>query len=167
MTLEVRRLAPAQRPIVGVDLSRDLDDEVVRLIDAAWLANGVLVFADRRSATTRVRFANRFGIPGPPAAAPGTGVRDLQGGRGRGNLLAASSDRAQLVMLNWSWHTDSSCRPMPPRAPSCGRQVADEEWRYRLREPRRGVRRADRKARIDGRFARHSFGSSSRAGVPP
>jgi alpha-ketoglutarate-dependent taurine dioxygenase len=167
MTLEVRRLTPfLGAEIVGLDLSCDLDSEVVRLLTAAWAAHGVLVFrGSPLSDDAHVRFARHFGTPGTfRQRVEGAGVvhEIFKAGNvdEQGNLLPASSDRAQLVMLNWSWHTDSSYRPTPTKGTILRAMAVPDEGGdtvFANLVAAYDALPAAARARIDGLFARHSF----------
>src|SRR5690606_5481070 len=107
--------APIGAEIRGVDLSREIDLDVMRQIEAAYDHHSVLVFRDQRLTPERqIRFSGFFGpleihvlkpylLPGHPEILVVSNIRDDGGG------FVGLPDAGQ------TWHTDTSYRRKPSR----------------------------------------------------
>jgi taurine dioxygenase len=107
--------APLGAEIVGVDLSEEMDDQLFRVIEAAYHEHIVIVFRQQQlTPAQHLRFARRFGtleisprtqfaLPGYPEILLLSNILDVDG-RPIGNADAGRT-----------WHTDLSYTATPPR----------------------------------------------------
>lgn len=162
--------APIGAEIRGVDLSREIDLDVMRQIEAAYDHHSVLVFRDQRLTPERqIRFSGFFGpleihvlkpylLPGHPEILVVSNIRDDGGG------FVGLPDAGQ------TWHTDTSYRRKPSRGSvlyaleiphaSDGRPLGDTLFAGTA--PAYDDLSADMKARLEGRKAVHSYGQRKR-----
>lgn len=119
MVSETLRVVPLNAPIGaeirGVDLSQDIDPDVMRQIEAAYDRHSVLVFRDQRlTPEQQVRFSGFFGPLEIHVLKPYL----LQGHH---EILVVSNirdDEGRFVGLpdaGQTWHTDTSYRVKPSR----------------------------------------------------
>ena len=103
--LEIRRVSGAiGAEVFGVDLSDDLDDEIIATLRSAWLEHLVLFFPDQQlTAPEQIAFASRFGdvTTAHPIEPP---LRDEP------RVLPVDSAYGQTDF----WHTDVTFMPRPP-----------------------------------------------------
>jgi taurine dioxygenase len=107
--------APIGAEVLGIDLSQELDGEVVRQIEAAYDRHSVLVFRDQEiTPEQQIRFSAQFGplethvlksylLPGYPEILVVSNIPD-----GRGGFMG-------LPDAGRTWHTDTSYREKPSR----------------------------------------------------
>jgi alpha-ketoglutarate-dependent sulfate ester dioxygenase len=105
--LEVRPLSGSiGAEVHGVDVSRDLDDDVIAAIRAAWLEHLVLFFPDQDLTPERQQvFASRFG-----EVTPAHPVEPALAGHSR--VLPVDSANGHTDF----WHTDVTFMAYPPMA---------------------------------------------------
>jgi len=95
--------------ISGVDLNRDLDDEVVAWIRRVWLEHGVVFFRDQDLDLDRFAvFARRIG---EPASYPFVPSID-----GHPEVIAVIKLEHETVNFGGIWHSDTTYLDTPPMA---------------------------------------------------
>ncbi|HVW79492.1 MAG TPA: TauD/TfdA family dioxygenase [Mycobacteriales bacterium] len=95
--------------ISGVDLSDDLDDEVIAEIRSAWLAHLVVFFRDQPISDDQfVGFAKRFGPIGAYPLVPGI--------PGHPEIIAVLKEPHETVNFGGIWHSDTTYLERPPMA---------------------------------------------------
>lgn len=93
--------------IGGVDLSVDLDDEVVAEIRAAWLKHLVVFFRDQPISDEQfVKLAKRFGPIGAYPLVPGI--------PGHPEIIAVLKEPHETVNFGGIWHSDTTYLERPP-----------------------------------------------------
>ena len=110
--------------LVGADLTREPDDELVRVVEDAMARYGILVVRDAEiTDAEQIRFSRAFGpleIPSRPKDAPwprrmapeqfAAGNLDLDG-----NIIPYDREGQNLSKGAERFHTDSSFHPMPTK----------------------------------------------------
>ncbi len=95
--------------ISGVDLSVDLDDDVVAEIRSAWLEHLVVFFRDQPISDEQfVRLAKRFGPIGAYPLVPGI--------PGHPEIIAVLKEPHETVNFGGIWHSDTTYLERPPMA---------------------------------------------------
>lgn len=95
--------------IGGVDLSRDLDDDVVAEIRRIWLAHGVVFFRGQDLSPERfLAFARRIGEPAEYPFVPGID--------GHPEIIAVIKLPHETVNFGGIWHSDTTYLQQPPMA---------------------------------------------------
>ncbi len=95
--------------IGGVDLARDLDDEVVAEIRRAWLEHLVVFFRDQHIDNDRfLAFARRFGEPVKYPFVPGL--------ESHPEIIAVVKLAHETVNFGGIWHSDTTYLERPPMA---------------------------------------------------
>jgi taurine dioxygenase len=95
--------------IAGVDLSVDLDDEVIAEIRSAWLAHLVVFFRGQPISDEQfVRLAKRFGPIGAYPLVPGI--------PGHPEIIAVLKEPDETVNFGGIWHSDTTYLKRPPMA---------------------------------------------------
>ena len=95
--------------IGGVDLSGELDDEVVAAIRAAWLEHQVVFFRDQDLDLDRfVRFARTIGEPARYPFVPSL--------EGHPEVIAVTKLAHETVNFGGIWHSDTAYLERPPMA---------------------------------------------------
>jgi taurine dioxygenase len=95
--------------IGGVNLSADLDDDVIAEIRSAWLTHLVVFFRDQPISDDRfVTLARRFGEIGYYPMVPGI--------EGHPEIIAVLKERHETVNFGGIWHSDTTYLERPPSA---------------------------------------------------
>lgn len=95
--------------IGGVDLARDLDDEAVGEIRAAWLRHLVVFFRDQHLDSDQfIAFARRIGEP--------VEYPFVRGLEGYPEIIAVTKLPHETVNFGGIWHSDTSYLTEPPMA---------------------------------------------------
>ncbi|MBY0271056.1 MAG: TauD/TfdA family dioxygenase [Burkholderiales bacterium] len=162
--------APIGAEIRGIDLSQDMDPELMRQIEAAYDRYSVLVFRNQRlTPEQQIRFSGFFGaleihvlkpylLQGHPEILVVSNIRDDEG------HFIGLPDAGQ------TWHTDTSYRVKPsrgsvlyaleiPRAPD-GRSLGDTLFAGTA--PAYDDLLPETKLLLDGKKAVHSYGQRKR-----
>jgi len=162
--------APIGAEIRGVDLSQEIDPDVMRQIEAAYDRHSVLVFRDQRlTPEQQIRFSGFFGpleihvlkpylLQGHPEILVVSNIRDDEG------RFVGLPDAGQ------TWHTDTSYREKPsrgsvlyaleiPHAPD-GRPLGDTLFAGTA--PAYDDLSPEMKGLLEGRKAVHSYGQRKR-----
>jgi alpha-ketoglutarate-dependent taurine dioxygenase len=108
--IEVRGLAGAiGAEVLGLDLSRPLDDEAVAELRRIWLGVGVLVFRDQR--LTSEGFARVASLFGQVSEYP-----FLEGLQDHPEITEVIKLEHERVNFGGVWHSDTTYLPTPPTA---------------------------------------------------
>ena len=106
--------------ISGLDLTQDLDDATFATVRDAFERYSVLVFPGQTiTDDQQVRFSERFGqLEATRAGAHGAGSKliVLTNIAADGSIAAPTDKQVLSNRANQIWHTDSSFKPIPPRA---------------------------------------------------
>ncbi|HET7201540.1 MAG TPA: TauD/TfdA family dioxygenase [Burkholderiales bacterium] len=107
--IEVRKSTPnIGAEILGIDLSRPLDDEQFRLVHDALMQRLVVFFRDQRLTVEQHKaFGRRFGRLHAHPAAP----RELPG---HPEIFVVKADEQSEHVAGEDWHSDVSCDVEPP-----------------------------------------------------
>jgi taurine dioxygenase len=107
--IEVRKCTPhIGAEVLGVDLSKELDDDAFRRVHDALVDNLVVFFRDQRLTPEQQKaFGRRFGELHVHPAAPGL----LEG---HPEILVIHADERSKRVAGEEWHSDVSCDPEPP-----------------------------------------------------
>src|SRR5262249_36129158 len=93
--------------IAGVDLARDLDDEVVAEIRRAWLEHLVVFFREQTLTPERfLAFAHRIGVP--------VEYPFVKGIEGFPEIIEVSKRPGETVNFGGIWHSDTVYLEQPP-----------------------------------------------------
>ncbi|MBL8551257.1 MAG: TauD/TfdA family dioxygenase [Hyphomonadaceae bacterium] len=119
----VRRHPHFFADIRGLDLTRPLTDDEVRLVDAAMTEHAVVAIRGQPiSDEDHIRFSRLFGpLELPPSKATLSGRRlraelyDASNLNAAGEILAPDDPFRQFSKGNELWHTDSSYKPLPTK----------------------------------------------------
>ncbi len=108
--IEVRPIAGALgAEIAGVDFSKDVDDETIAEIRAAWLEHLVVFFRDQALSPARqVALAERFGEPVEYPFVQGLPEHPV--------ITPIIKREDETVNFGGLWHTDTTYQPRPPMA---------------------------------------------------
>ncbi len=122
MTVRIRKLHPLiGAEVRGVDLSRPLDEDELRTIEAAWSEHAVLVFPNQPiSDEQQVAFSRNFGELEIFPQADNRSNQTLEIFRVTNvgeddNIRPVESEGGKYSTLIWVWHTDSSYRRVPSK----------------------------------------------------
>ena len=160
--------------IVGVDLTRPLDDATVGEIREAFEEYSILVF--RKQDITdeqQIAFSERFGplermlIGSQGGGTPIAFLANVD--QKTGEIIPPDDKRMIRNACNMLWHSDSSFKKVPSLASILsGREVAGEggETQYATLRAAYDTLPGDMKRRIEGLVAEHSF-AYSRSRVDP
>lgn len=118
--------------ILGVDLTKPIDDALCALIRDAFNQYSVLVFRDQDiDDDQQVAFSSRFGELEKNSftlASHNRYVYHLSNIDERGEVLAADASKRTFLKVNSRWHTDSSFKPIPAMASILsGREIPQNE----------------------------------------
>jgi len=118
--LAVRKRHPSiGAEIVGVDLSRPVDEATVQAIRDAWLDHLLLVFPGQAIGDAQqIAFARRFGELEIHPSKDHRSTRHPEIYRvanvdEQGNILAPEGEAWRYLNITWLWHSDSSFRAVP------------------------------------------------------
>jgi len=108
MSITVNRVAgPIGAEVSGVDLARELSDEVIAEIRGAWLEHVVIFFRDQQLTSAQyLAFAGRFGKP--------IEYPFVQGIDGFPVITPVVKLEHERVNFGGIWHTDTSYLDQPP-----------------------------------------------------
>ena len=107
--LTVEKLTPhIGAEVLGVDLSRPLDEPTFKQIHGALIENQVIFFRDQHLTPDQQKaFGRLFGELAVHPAAPGLG-------EGHPEILVIHADEKSKHVAGENWHSDVSCDPEPP-----------------------------------------------------
>ncbi|PPR65026.1 MAG: Alpha-ketoglutarate-dependent 2,4-dichlorophenoxyacetate dioxygenase [Alphaproteobacteria bacterium MarineAlpha4_Bin2] len=105
----------------GVDLSNELPEEVIGVLQALWMAHLVLVFPDQPiSDEQHITFGRYFGdLEKHPSRAHRSARNEeiyrVSNVSEAGIIIPPIDTAWQYINLSWLWHTDSSFRQVPSK----------------------------------------------------
>lgn len=118
--IELRKLHPSLgAEVLGVDLSRPLDDDTVRQLQAAWLQHHVLLFRGQAiDDAAHIRFSRHFGeleiFPEPDQrSSRHPEIFRVANTNEAGELRALEDPVSVYLTIVENWHTDSAYRAIP------------------------------------------------------
>lgn len=159
--------------VSGVDLSGPLDDATLSAVQDAIHRHGVLVFREQPlSDAQQITFSRRFGtleLTKPGSLGEGTELVFLSNVADDGTLLKADHRQVLTHKANSLWHSDSSFKSIPALGSALSARTIPPEGAETQFACMRSAWRdlaPELQARVEGRFAWHSF-ETSRAKVDP
>ena len=108
-TLTVEKLTPhIGAEVLGVDLSRPLEEPTFKRVHDALIENQVIFFRDQHMTPEQQKaFGRLFGELAVHPAAPGLV-------EGHPEILVIHADESSRHVAGENWHSDVSCDPEPP-----------------------------------------------------
>ena len=167
MALEVKRLGNTFfAEVRGVDLRREISDNVYNAINKAMLDHGVLLFPDQPvSDAEQERFSKGFGPLEVTFEDPEYYVAHLSNLNQDGSMRSADSRKSTFLRANQQWHSDSTMFQAPAKysflsAHAVAPEGGETEW-----ADMQGAWDAltrERREQLDGLIISHDFQKSRR-----